>query len=423
MDQLYGTRVSIIRDALSENSGVAARSRDKGFIQQVESLRGYAALAVVFLHSIQGFMYLSSPLQGRALLEHVGTGYFTFGLIWESIFNGRQAVLLFFMLSAFVMGLHIDTTKTLTTRTTAQFLVRRAFRLLPAVWASIVFAMALGYLFTHGRYSPDLILHYLTLRNTSINGPLWSMIVEVEISLCYLPFLLFVSRLSPLWQIAGFYAVVWLMKHYSLSIGWGSFSYTFPLSYVYLGLLIPTLGRASVEALSILRMSTPAFFLALPVSLCLFPLTTLADMRVTPFGFDLYRSAVSWGTDLSIWIVPLATFYVISWVAYGRNSMSDRLFNHRASIFVGRTSFSIYLFHLPMLVTLTKVIEFTAMPPLLRLLLGLSIVLPATLVIASLSYRYIELPSIGMGRALSRLLSPAEPAGRATKAEAALPAE
>lgn len=130
----------------------------------LDALRGLAALGVVLFH------YL--PYYDR-LYDHSfsSPGFLDFG---------RYGVHLFFMLSGFVIFMTLERT-----RTSGQFALARAFRLLPALWAGI----ALTYLMVHWlgpedrMVSIDAALMNLTLLHEylgypHVDGAYWSLVIE-----------------------------------------------------------------------------------------------------------------------------------------------------------------------------------------------------------------------------------------------------
>ena len=96
-------------------------------ISSLDTLRGAAILMVIFGH----FLPLSIPL-GRADY-HVSS-------------LGRGGVLLFFLLSGYLVFRNVERQNTVT------FLSRRLFKIFPAYWVNVVFVLILGLL--SGREGP-----------------------------------------------------------------------------------------------------------------------------------------------------------------------------------------------------------------------------------------------------------------------------
>jgi peptidoglycan/LPS O-acetylase OafA/YrhL len=96
--------------------------RKRKFYPELESSRGIAALTVVLYHIAQ----LSSEWSHS-------TSWTFFQTLFLTLFNGGSAVLLFFVLSALLMGVNIDTRKSLTAPLLFGLLVDVALNFYPAV--------------------------------------------------------------------------------------------------------------------------------------------------------------------------------------------------------------------------------------------------------------------------------------------------
>src|SRR4051812_39751518 len=103
-------------------------------------MRGVAAMAVLILHVLLNVAVQGADYPAHAMLERLGQGYFAAAELAVTLSNGRAAVVLFFVLSGFVMGLSLDHAHPLNLRLYAAFLVKRLFRLMPAIWIAIAFA-------------------------------------------------------------------------------------------------------------------------------------------------------------------------------------------------------------------------------------------------------------------------------------------
>lgn len=130
----------------------------------LDALRGLAALAVVLFHYLPYY----HQLYGHSFSS---PGILDFG---------RYGVHLFFMLSGFVIFMTLERT-----RTSGQFALARAFRLLPALWAGI----ALTYLTVHWLGPTDRTVSFeaalmnLTLMHEylgypHVDGAYWSLVIE-----------------------------------------------------------------------------------------------------------------------------------------------------------------------------------------------------------------------------------------------------
>ena len=167
-----------------------------GQITELQSLRGIAAVTVMISHCLDG--YGPSPLLSQI----------------SSLFNGRAAVVVFFVMSGYVLTRslqrgHFDRDAVL------RFYVRRVFRLYPAIWAAS--ALGLAYLFAlHWQIPPDrpapLMQHVFRLdrfdtlhivasiagMTTFIIPQLWTIFVEIVASAA-MPCIAFVALYRRRW--------------------------------------------------------------------------------------------------------------------------------------------------------------------------------------------------------------------------------
>lgn len=138
------------------------------FLPRIESLRGIAALLVVGYH-----------VNGH-LSDSPAYGWFD-GFIYRTLaafMNGVGAVVIFFVLSGFVLARSLDSNPD-----PIKFFRGRLFRLFPAAFAAVLlltvlhwhFGFFVGYEASFDL--TDVILNLLMIRS-DINGVMWSMTVE-----------------------------------------------------------------------------------------------------------------------------------------------------------------------------------------------------------------------------------------------------
>jgi peptidoglycan/LPS O-acetylase OafA/YrhL len=152
------------------------------FLYNLEALRGFAAFIVVLTHCID-FSKVLNGLDQRASL-------------WTYEFPGHLAVLLFFVLSGYVIGL---TTKQLTWQSTTSYLRKRFLRLYPIYLVGILLAL----LITHRAYSlVDVSSNLIFLQRVTADplyeiGVNWSLNYEVLFYLLFIPVSIYAWR--PVW--------------------------------------------------------------------------------------------------------------------------------------------------------------------------------------------------------------------------------
>jgi exopolysaccharide production protein ExoZ len=152
------------------------------FIPSLESLRGLAALTVCLFHA-GGIHYAGRPL------------------VWENspadmVLNGFGAVVVFFVLSGFVLRRSLDRRIAEESPSLSRnFVAARVFRLLPVVIVSVLLVATIQWY--HGTPLPgSTILKNAALIETSMLGQFWTLQVELLGSLLILAAFLLERRLA-----------------------------------------------------------------------------------------------------------------------------------------------------------------------------------------------------------------------------------
>lgn len=395
--------------APAEFTGRGAR----GFLPRIETLRGFAALAVAWGHSgaimnlASGNSNAAGPYALRSLL-HLS--------FWAM--NGSAAVILFFVISGLVLGLMLDGTGSaaISPRRYAAFLVRRVSRLYPAHWAALIIFLPLawGFLFRSpvadpaflaaqppslrwwfdgtifGHIYPRLLAGTAALYYQFYNGVVWSLRVEMQACLV-LPLLVWVTRHRRLYLDLGVLAaLIAIAALVDTSVRPDAVFLYLPA--FHLGAMAGTHGPAITTKLAGRRGATLA---ALILSYTVFAVPTA-----------LVRSP-----DVHLLLVldiSLGAFGMVVLIAWANLGYLDWLFLNRASRSVGRLSYSFYLWHwLVLVATVRALLVLTPGPvlvgplniPLFLTVAGFTII--TALGIAALSYRWIERPFIAVGRTLA----------------------
>ena len=351
---------------------------DRVFFGQLEALCGIAAMTVLTFH-----VFETVPATPTALKD-LGPISGSFTYLLTGIFNGSGAVTLFFILSGFVLGCNIDAARTITVPGYSEFIIRRLSRIVPAMWLSVILAVALNTILRGQHYSLHQGFNFLLMQDTSINGPLWSIQVELLASIVY-PFLLFASRsLGVLFNLVLLSILIWF------SLG----ETPFPMRYLWcfeLGILLPVLGKPLIETLP-KRLHVPLLILAF-----------IAFGTVTQFARLGYVNPKH-----SIQVEGWMAFYFIAFVMYGHNAAKDAFLT--AGRWIGRISYSLYVIHFPIhTIVMAKLAgyfgaAFTMDYPAVQLL-ALPVVAGCSLVLAHLSYQFIEMPLHRLGRPAARWIA------------------
>lgn len=326
----------------------APRRRNRERLQALDGLRGVAAFLVVLHHVLLIAQPVSQP-----------SGEPAFGSVWwllertplKLLTAGHEAVIVFFVLSGVVVVLpalrHVDFSW-------PGLVVSRVVRLMLPAWAAIVFATALllvvprvpsqvtGGSWIAGQVQSNwdwkhLVVEY-SLMGSSVHydNVLWTLKWEFLFSLLLPGFLVVAVLLRRWWLPTGLLAV-------GLGVA-GAVGSIDPLQYLpvfFLGTLIAVRLRA-IEGWSESRRARRLLAVILPVSalvlICQFLLAP-----IVPDGSD--------GSHALVGVEALGGAGVV--VVAGAATPFRRFLESRVPQFLGRISFSLYLVHLPVLVTLT----------------------------------------------------------------------
>jgi peptidoglycan/LPS O-acetylase OafA/YrhL len=358
---------------------------------EVDALRGIAALSVLIYHVVghRVSIVFGAAEQPRGIFDPLTIDAVVSAIV-TTIFDGPAAVVLFFVISGFVLAASLEKTSLPTPTAYLAFMVRRLFRLMPAVWFSLAVMIAILWYF-------NAVPPLGTMANAfwlgdgifALNQPLWSIRVELAVSAVF-PVLLFVNWLGGRRGSLALAVVLTVMTWY------GDLSDRFLYLLAFqLGIMLPGFGAPMIRAVP---PGMRIWLLALAVA-------------IFSASFNLLRLHV-W--DELIWLVikSFTAFYILSHVVYA--SQIPFLRGGCAQL-LGKISFGIYLFHGPLMFAAFSVLHGWMPAEFMRqtvsfgcvALLG---VLPATLLLAWVSYRWVEQPCIRWGRSLAEALPRLNPA-------------
>ncbi len=371
----------------------------------LDALRGIAALLVVTFHCAQvssGFAARGSPFSPASWLDP--WAWLKFTPLRLLVSSGPPAVVLFFALSGFVLSLPFLRARRQPGY--AEFAVKRICRIYPPFAFAILVSAALYALvqpapipelsawFNEVLWTRPLSADYVfrNLAMTGLHGDMtldlvmWSLVHELRISLIF-PVLFVLTRRWPaatfaITLLAGLACTAALAGTEASSlmtslIDTGRFVVLFVA-----GILIA--GHLDAVRVAVARLpsrAAPALWL---LGICLL-------MAPGPSVFAYYNFV--WGLGAALLLVLV--------VGYPR---ADRMLSAVPLVWLGKISYSLYLIHVPLLIAAVHVAYG-------RLPLGVIIaaVIPASLLCAELMHRFVELPSIRLGRILSRMRGPGLP--------------
>jgi peptidoglycan/LPS O-acetylase OafA/YrhL len=362
-------------------------------IDNIERLRGLAALGVVVCHALGQFYGFTRLSPGP-----------------ESLFGwaGQVGVAVFFGVSGFCIRLPMaralagDASARLDVR---RYLEHRARRILPPYWIAIALSVAVGLIAPIGLLDgshglADLGLHALGLHTlwprsfTSINGVFWTIGLEVQF---YLAYLLLANRpATPAKGLALFLLAIAAYGAAALAFPgpspWRVVGQEFVLSTLwqwYIGAVLADLYVRHAAAFAAVR---PALAWSLRLA-----------AAVACFAPGLAKPDAIQG-HLIFWALPFAALALTAAVLlgpaprFGRGPLSA----------VGQASYSLYLLH-PAVLGLTVLAARTwTWPPVASAAAAIA----GAVGVALLSYRLIERPF------LARPAKPAAPAAKTASAAA-----
>jgi peptidoglycan/LPS O-acetylase OafA/YrhL len=343
-------------------------------IDDLQSLRGIAAFTVMIAHSV-GYYEAPSWFISAA---------------W--IFNARGAVVVFFVLSGYVLTRSLRNSA-FDQDAIVRFYVRRLFRLYPAIW--VASTLGLGYLFAlhwripvdHGgpgilrAFRPDRFdLVHIAASYAGmlafILPPLWSIFVELVASV-WIPGIAFLVFHRPRW-LPGLLALSILV---SFTIG--------ERTYYHIGLYFMDFVVGAGLALPGLAGT---IFGRAPAKLVF--ATGLAIMASTPFLPTDYWSPFAMSVETVAAVLAIGALVG----ADGRTS----LLKPRFLLFIGDISYSVYLLQDVVLCTLAKMFALAGLGgdriEISLLLVGATCVV--TVPLAWASYVFVETPGIQLGKAV-----------------------
>ena len=354
-----------------------AQVRSSVIVPWLSVLRGFAALAVVMVHTGQQFS--SDPMIGR--LQPVTD-------------LGKHGVAVFFVLSAYLLTPQL----TAVGRTTSElrgYIIRRFWRIAPAYYVCLLLLVIL-----HRYPLSDLLSHLLFIFNFSdrsfgaINYPFWSIAVEVSFYVL-LPLLIWtidmqkrvrlcaaLMVISVIWQAGS--GIARQLGSFDITLDWSARLYLLSAIPAFLLGMLASSGELerSSRALSAVRIAAGAAMLDVAVRALI-----IVGLPLTSLSSNLDNAMHG-----SIGYLAYGSLGVLFIRGAEQPGWRDRV-SHRYPflVSVGNASFSLYLWHLPVL-TFVAVRQ----TPALRLLLAYALLA----VVVAASYRFIERPGIRVGRLL-----------------------
>jgi peptidoglycan/LPS O-acetylase OafA/YrhL len=311
-----------------EPTKIITSARDRDFVVGLESIRGIAALAVALFHSFHILPVDGIRVYDRTLWNVPSTD----GLLMRLImipFNGGAAVSLFFVLSGFVLALSLRRDDRALASKGWAFALRRLLRIYPTLAINIgLFAVFIAIIASYAPIIPVSILlpsqivTNLLLEDFPVNGATWSLMIE----LVAIPFIFFGYCIARRWGVFGLVMLILLgiitlfAKVLMFRMLIAEFVFMF-----FLGMLV---AEIRVQNLISLTKSTARIGVITAVTVMLSA-----------------RFILGYGSKWSLLFEGLASAALIAALVLGPKFTVHHVLEMKPLRFLGRISYSFYLYH------------------------------------------------------------------------------
>jgi peptidoglycan/LPS O-acetylase OafA/YrhL len=311
----------------------------------LDTARGLAILLVVVFH------YFHDRILGG--IPNVVVGPF-----------GLGGVALFFMLSGFLIERHLNRDADL-----FRYFNRRIFRIIPAYFVCLAVVITVDAItagaahWTVWQITVNALLLQDVLHAPLVIGVVWSLLIEIKFY-ALAPFLMRAGRYAI--QLSAYAVIATNTVIYSVR-GEAS-TFLMYLAICLLGMQFGRWNRAEMSNAALLAV-------------------TIAT------AFSTYIFAPYFPAGLALFVIIDAAIMVIG---------LKRPLEIRALQFLGRISYSWYLYHAAVGYPIIAALAFGSQESLAASLIAVTIALFATLMIAWISYRVLEAPGIAFGNRLEK---------------------
>jgi peptidoglycan/LPS O-acetylase OafA/YrhL len=346
----------------------------------IDSLRGIAALLVIYLHLADWFLR-NEPNLGS--FDH-----WSFVALTDVIDIGKVGVIVFFAISGYVIPFSLMRR---TDHAVPRFVISRFFRLYPAYWLSLPAGLIILVVVAHQHIDAPLVVANATMLQQffgieNVLGIYWTLQIElIFYALCI-----------------GLFVIGLLQKTkfiFSASVIFLAFALVLSAVRFYSGMKLPVVvplslavmfwGMIRRQADDGERTAVKADVALLIVLAVVIPLVSfLAYNRDYGYNETWYRYTISYGVAIALFALCTSRVRI----------------NFPGMRHLGRISYSIYLFG----PVAEQIILLSLLPRLglghgAHLYIGITMVLAVAM--AAVIYRFVEAPSIAFGRRISEKFS------------------
>ncbi len=375
-------------------------------IESLDSIRGLAALQVVVHHSLLIIPLFWSSMSTRSLQKGEAlSNLFTFSPL-HTLWAGQEAVILFFVLSGFVLSMPYYKNSPVDY---PGFFIKRVFRIyFPYLIALIIGTIGNVIFNSHARiphlsdwfndiwcismtrkdWSDFLLLKAAAFHNVVTS--LWTIPIEIKVSLFFPLFVLILRRLGiagSLLLLFGNVAFYMIGKRLGFQEKVADFSLFYYLTFFLTGAIVCKYRSSLIEFVDKLSFKQVILLIILAILLYTYswniqwlPVSLLQWAEKLPRDYAVCLAGV-------IFIIICISHKAPQWI------------NGRYLILLGRISFSLYLIH-PIVIGVVGFLLGNTLPlfwlVLLCILASLACAMPVS--------KYIEIPLQNAGRDISRSL-------------------
>ena len=371
--------------------------------ESLDSIRGIAALAVVFSHSV-----IALPVFYAALGGHSSDNFLVDILTFTPLhlfWTGHEAVILFFMLSGFVLSLPYLNNKKLIYK---NYVIQRFFRIyIPYIVIIFISIFFQALLYSPGGiegmskwfnwmwmlpFEKELFTHFLLMSGElthNYNTASWSLVHEMRISLIF-PFLVLLIKRTNLFYDLAIIAAIFMVR-YAIP---GDLPYKMSdtLYYALFFVVGAVLAKYREELGLVFKKTNTAFKWAL------FAVGLLFYNWHWNFGMLLAETSPyrSFFADKAIGDLAIAAGACVFFIFAIHSVFAEKFLTHKIPLYLGKISYSLYLVHPVVLLTLFYALHNGANSILLVMMVPV-----VSIALAALYYRCVEVPSMKAGKLFS----------------------
>lgn len=378
-------------------------------IESLDSLRGIASLVVVIFHCLLSFnVFYQANYYSEFSNDLVK--YFTvtpFHTVWA----GNEAVLLFFVLSGFVLSIPFFKGKQLDY---TSYIIRRFFRIYVPYIIVMMVSVVLVTLFHEFKSVEGLsptyenrwdhavslkaIVSYVLMLSfdiNNVNGAVWTLFHEMKISLIFPLFIFIILKFNFLKGLsyalginAGLYLLFNVAINFvgdniiSLMLAWFKESLYYCIFFIFGAVLSKYSNN-----LTILKQST-----TLKKGILLLISLILINSQWVKVFLNVDNTKV---TDF----ISVAGILLLFALVIASKKLSDFL-TKKPLLWLGKVSFSLYLIHIPILMLTTIFIG-----KFIPIEMAFVIVPFVCLILANFVYRFVEVPANNLGKKIANFTS------------------